>query len=123
MTDGKIAERLEAGTEAERLVVREIAGQSAIEQQPAKSDDEGLEAQFGNQEAVPKADRDRKKQYCDQRGADAKMFYRQQPTKERAGQTDGRANRKVNSAGDDYECDANADDGEEGSPTDGVLNV
>ena len=89
MTNGKIAERLEAGAEAESLIVGQVSGDAAVEEQTAKRHYERLKAEFGNEEPMTEPDCNRKKQHRDQRGSDTEMFDGEHPAQQRAGQADG----------------------------------
>src|SRR5258706_4041670 len=123
MTHRQIAQLIEARTESERFIIGHIARNPAVKKEAAEGHDKRLQAQLRNQEAMAQTDQDGYQEYDQQRCGNAVMLDRQEPRQERSNQSYGRANGKIDAPADDHERYSNADDPEQGGPTNGVLNI
>ena len=122
---GQPFERREALAELEagRAVVGVPARDAAIDQQAAQGDDEGLQAQAGDEEAVDRAQHHAAGHDDEHGEPPVELPGHEQVDEDDAEQGEHRADRKVDAAGDDDEALADREQAEQPDEIGGVAEI
>jgi hypothetical protein len=122
---GQPFERLEAAgiAEADGRVVHVVAGGTAVDQEAAEGDDEGLHVEARHQDAVDDAEADAEPDGDRQDELPGHAIVGHEVDEDHPDQREHRAHREVDAAGDDDHTDADREDAEEADEVRHVAEI